>query len=310
MDSAGNWFKIASLLFAAASVGIGARNILPTPTAEPHRLPQVAADAQPIPDPPQLRRLPPVANAEPAIRDPSVRPASHELFVGTQVVRTSVVAPEPFSSAAITLTNVDDTRSSHTITESQRFRTKDATISIRSTVPSAFNKDNHLIALDIDGARKVFTQLTTDTFESGNLTLSDRVHQLRLLAVEKADSRIEVPLVTPITFAVAVRTSKIRVIDVDQSGFAFVKPPYHLKIVFDTSELELISASTFEFRPLSADSVPGPPIALSNPTAIPNTGAVQLVLTGELNPGNYLLRVIGGTTTSSIRDVYGNVLEG
>ncbi|MCA9165681.1 MAG: hypothetical protein KDA62_21990, partial [Planctomycetales bacterium] len=61
MDSAGNWFKIASLLFAAASVGIGARNILPTPTAEPHRLPQVAADAQPIPETPQLRRLPPVS---------------------------------------------------------------------------------------------------------------------------------------------------------------------------------------------------------------------------------------------------------
>jgi len=213
-----------------------------------------------------------------------------------------------FEGATLNYKNINGT--SHTVglndNDELRIRPRDS-ITITGKLPPAVAAIKDVVVIvEIGGTQRTAVP-AGGSFAVEVPAIAQGPHVVRVSAV--TNGTLPTLQAGPLQFQLRVRTTPLRVLDVDAGSLSFSTHPYPIQVRFDTSEIEVpVPANAFELRQLTDSGQPGATVTIERVTQIANSASVELFINQAIPAGLYTLKISGGE--SGLKDRYGNLLLG
>ena len=241
--------------------------------------------------------------------DCSVRAVSHNVMVPAQIASIALGQADLPTNVSLEFTDVDNQSQKRGVTADAEILAcpKDSII-LSGTMPDSFREEHDSVVVVIDGTDHYSVKPGRRTFSVQIPKLPDKTHTIRIGAIDATNATVAG--IGRFSFQLKIRTTRVRVLDVDASGLRFSAPPYRLKVTFDTADLERTSLSKNTFalqRVTDAGGVVSPGVTL-DVESMGASASVELVIHAALDAALYRLRIIGGP--GGVKDLFGNLLQG
>ena len=248
MNTPRHWAVVGSLLCVAGVWGLVTSHRIPSANHEPKMLSDAPQDISPIRDEP-VEELASVAKpffpdssgtkrVSNGIVDPRVQPVIHQAAVAAAVVPAALGQMVSPTDMQIGYVDKSGAAKIEPLPQNDPIRSQNAKVSITGSMPPPFDLAQHVVALHVDGQLRIVVPTEANRRFLVSTDLRDGQHALRVFAVNRTDTSNPVVGLLPIAVNVAVKTSRVQVLDVDAESFVFVRAPYRLRVTFDTAELD------------------------------------------------------------------------
>jgi hypothetical protein len=302
-------FEITALVICAIGVivivsGVWGSN----DTSEPRRLPRPSLAARPLDAGDGFDRMPVAEQPGSAVADPSIRVVSHQVTIATAAAASLLGAFDPAAPVSIRFTDATGTTPTRPLVENELIRTRIPSFTVSGVLHADIDMQDRRLALRINDGQPMLGATGWRQYSFTPPGLRDGTHHLTLFVVDANDPGNRIQDVGAFSFKVAIRTTNVRVLDVDSSQLSLGMAPYWIRVVFDTEELDGIHANMLKLRRLSDTGVEGAEVSIASVRPQPASAAIELLINEQIAPGTYRLQIVGGN--AGVKDQYGNLLEG